>query len=141
LFAASLVAADASRVYVYAQSGTHARSWLPIFCGGAAVAEIQQGTFFAADLPPGKYTVNTKFGIPAFVDLRAGGEAFVRLDWNIQSPGATAIATLHNVPAETARKEMANLVYIDRRRILSSSVSRTDPRGPIELRLKRRQDR
>jgi hypothetical protein len=131
-------AEHSARIYVYAQRLTAARSWLPIACGGSAVAELKQGMFFAIDVPPGRHALSTETGVPAFVDVHAGEEAFVRLDWSYQE-GRPPVPVLAAVPPDQARKEMMYLSYIDAKRALSPSVPRTDPREPAQLRLKRRE--
>ncbi len=73
-------AEDSARIYIYAQRLTAARSWIPISCNGAVAAQLKRGTFFAINVAPGRYTLNVEKGLPAFVDVAAGGEVFVRLD-------------------------------------------------------------
>ncbi len=131
------LAAGPGRVYVYAQRPSEARSWTPIVCGGHVVAELKQGTFFAMDLAPGRYTVGTTMGVPAFVDVRSGEEAFLRLGWNYQV-GRPPISVMESVRPEQAHEEMKYLSYIKAGKVLSHSVAATDPRSPEPLQLKRR---
>ena len=139
LTAFSAQAEDPGRIYVYAQRLTAARSWLPISCGGAVVAELKRGMLFAINALPSRYTLNTESGVPAFVDVRSGEESVVRLDWNFEV-GRPAVPELHAVRPDQGRKEMKFLSYINANKVLSSSVSKTDPREPQQLRLKTRDE-
>jgi hypothetical protein len=131
---------DHGRIYVYAQRLTAASSWQRVSCGDAVVAELKQGTFFAINVPPGRYTLSPEKGVPASVDVRSGEESFVRLDWHYDV-GRHALPELHTVRPEQAGREMKFLSYINPKKALSSSVSKTDPREPPQLRLKRRGDK
>jgi hypothetical protein len=137
LAARALVAAPPARIYVYAQRLTDARAWLPISCGGAVMAQLKRGTFFAINVTPGRYTLSIENGLPAFIDVRAGEESFVRLDWDI-GIDRPAIPVLGGVNAAQARKEMKYLSYIKANRVLSSLVPKTDPTETPPLRLKTR---
>jgi hypothetical protein len=77
-----LLPEDATRIYVYAQRDTAARSWIAISCGGAIVAELKQGTFFALNVAPGAYTLFVDKGVPLSIEAHPGEESFVRLDLN-----------------------------------------------------------
>ena len=136
----SAPAEDPGRIYVYAQRRPTPQSWLPISCGEAVAADLKQGMFFAINVPAGRYTLSPAKGVPASVDVRAGEEAFVRLDWHYDV-GRHAVPELHAVRPEQAGREMKFLSYINPRKALSSSVSKTDPREPPQLRLKRRGDK
>ena len=70
--ALSLQAGDATRIYVYAQRDTPAHSWLRISCGDIVVAELKQGTFFAINVEPGRYTLFVENGAPVSVDANSG---------------------------------------------------------------------
>lgn len=133
----STPAEDHGRIYVYAQRPTAARSWLPITCNGAAVAELKQGMVFAIDVPPGRHYLSTEMSVPMFVAVRSGEEIFVRLDWEHRSDGPP-IPVLTAVRPDRAHKEMMHLSYISAKRVLSTSVRKTDPRAPTQLHLKRR---
>jgi hypothetical protein len=133
----SAPAEDPGRIYVYAQRQTAARSWLPISCDGAVVAELKRGTLFAMNVPPGRHTLSTETGVPAFVDVHSGEESFVRLDWSFEV-GRSAIPVLNTVRPDQARKEMRFLSYIRANKVHASLVPRTDPREPPPLRLKKR---
>ena len=89
------------------------------------------------DLAPGRYTVGTKIGVPAFIEVRSGEEAFLRLGWNYQV-GRPPIPVMETVPPERAREEMKFLGYIKAAKVLSRSVAARDPRSPEPLQLKRR---
>ncbi len=130
-------AEEPEHIYVYAIQLTPAHSWLPISCGGVVAAELKRGRFFAIDAPPGRYTLTPRNGVPSPVEVRPGEDAFVRLDWRMES-GRPAIPVLAAVSPDLARRQMNWLTYIDVKRIFSSAVPRSDPRRPAELRLKRR---
>ena len=138
--AISAAAEDRGRIYVYAQRQTAARSWLPISCDGAIVAELKQGMLFAIDVPAGRHTLGTQTGVPGFVEVHGGEEAFVRLDWDYEV-GRAPIAALGAVRPDQGRKEIIFLSYIKANKVRSSSVPRTDPRQPPEVRLKGRDER
>ncbi len=104
----SAPAEDFGRIYVCAQRQTAARSWLPISCGSAVVAELRRGAFFAINVAPGRHTLGSEKGIPVFVDIRSGEESFVRLDWN-HKIGRPAIPVLSKVRPTEARREMMYL--------------------------------
>ncbi|HVX65789.1 MAG TPA: hypothetical protein VHA11_04260 [Bryobacteraceae bacterium] len=135
----SAQAGAVGRIYVYAQRPTPARSWLPIFCGGAVVAEMKRGTVVAINVPPGRHTLSTQTGVPVSVEVRSGEESFVRLDWHFEE-GHAPIPVLSVVSSERARREMKYLSYIDATRVLSASVPKTDPREPASLRLHTRDE-
>ena len=133
----SVLAQDLARIYVYAQRQTAARSWLPISCDSAVIAKLKRGTFFAINIAAGRHIINEENGIPVFVDARPGEESFIRLDWNFKS-GRAPIPEFHLVRSTEARKELNYLTYIDANKVLSKLVSKSDPREPSQLRLKRR---
>lgn len=128
-----------ARIYVYEQRETPARSSQLILCDGAPAAKIKRGTFFALNVAPGRHALNIETGVPLFVDVRSGNESFVRLNSQIEA-GERAVLVLDKVPANVARNEMRFVVYIDSKSALSGSVSKTDPRPPPELHLKRRDE-
>jgi hypothetical protein len=136
----TLLAEDSTRIYVYAQRDTAARSWMAISCGSAVVAELKQGTFFAIDVAPGAYTLFVDKGIPLSIDAHPGDESFVRLDWDygIDRP---PIPVLAKVRQSEARKEMKFLSYIGTKRVHSSLVPKTDPSPPVQPQLRRRDER
>jgi hypothetical protein len=76
------VAEDRARIYVYARRETAARSFLSISCDNQVAAEVKQGLFFAVNVDPGRHVVLVDRGLPLFLDVLAGQESFVRLDWN-----------------------------------------------------------
>lgn len=135
----SAFAGDASRVYVYSQRLTDARSWLPVSCDGAVVAEIRRGYFFALEVAPGLHTLIVADGVPVPVRVASGEEKYVRLDWPRQA-GRPAIPVLSAVPRDRARSEMKFLSYVEPGRIRAASVARSDPRQPEEQQLKRRRE-
>ncbi len=124
---------------MYAQRDTAARSWLPISCGSSVVAEIKQGTFFAISVPPGRYALCVKNGVPLPVEVHASEESFVRLDWDYEV-GRSPIPVLAKVGATDARSEMKFLSYVSARRVHSSLVPKSDPRPPVEPRLRTRDE-
>jgi hypothetical protein len=134
-----LPAGDAARIYVYAQRGTPAHSWLSISCGGATVAELKRGTYFAINVAPGRHTLFVQGGVPLSVDTQSGEDSFVRLDWNykIDRP---PIPVLARVRAAEARREMRFLRYVNSKRVHSSLVSKTDL-PPVQPQLKTRNER
>jgi hypothetical protein len=135
----SAQAQASARIYVYAQRLTHAGAGLPISCGGAVVAQLRRGTFFAINVTPGRYTLAIENGLPAFISVGAGEESFVRLDWNI-GIDRPAIPVLGSVPAAQARKGMKYLSYVKANRVLSSLVPKSDPTETPPLRLKTRDE-
>jgi hypothetical protein len=134
------MAEDFGRIYVYAQRLTPARSWIPISCGGAVAAELKRGMFFAINVAPGRSVLSLEEGVPAFAEVRSGEDSFVRLDWHFEV-GRPPIAVLSVVRADQARKEMMFLSYINAKKVRSTSVSKTDPREPAQLQLKRRSEK
>ncbi|MGI9070321.1 MAG: hypothetical protein ACR2JB_03065 [Bryobacteraceae bacterium] len=130
---------ELARIYVYAPREMRARSWLLMLCDGTVVAKIKRGTFFAINVTAGGHILSARNGVPSFVAVGAGDESFVRLDWQIEI-GEQPTLVFDNVPAGVARNEMRFVVYIDSKQVMSSSVSKTDPRPTPELHLKRRDD-
>lgn len=128
-----------ARIYVYAESDTAARSWRPISCDGTLIAKLRRGTFFAVNVAPGRHVLSDEKSVPAFVNVGAGEESFVRLDW-VFHVGEPATSILSIVRPNQARKDMIYLPYIDANKVLSASVSKIDPRAPPPLRLKRRDE-
>ena len=63
----------------------------------------------------------------------------MRLDQQVRV-GEPTVQVLDIVPRVVAPKEMRFLVYIDAKQVLSPSVSKTDPRPPKEMHLKKRDD-
>ena len=133
----SAPAEDSARIYVYGLTPGH--SWLPISCGGAVVAKLKADAFFAMNVAPGRYTLTAEKGMPAVVDVRSGEETFISLDWHLEL-GRPAVPELHSVRPDQARKEMRSLSYIDAGKVLSNSVSKTDPRESPPRRLKTRDE-
>lgn len=114
-----------------------AHSWLPISCGGTTVAELKRGTFFALNVAPGRYTLVPKEGLPFIISVKAGEESFLRLGWQSEI-GRSSVPVLSLIRPAEARKEMRYLGYIRGSKILSDSVSKTDPRKLEEPQLKTR---
>lgn len=125
-------AGDLARIYVYVQLETPARSWFPVSCDGAVVAEIKRGRFFAIDVAPGRHMLTEEKGVPTFVDARSGQESFVRLNWHFEV-GKPAIPVWQVVQPSTARNDMICLTYIDAGKAVSRLVPKRDPRGPPRL--------
>ncbi len=132
-------AADPPLIYVYAQRYTATRSWVPISCDGSVVAELSQGRFFAVSPAPGRYTLSPAKGVPRSVEVSAGKEVFLRLDWNYGLDRAP-IAVLSVVNPADARREMKFLSYIPARRLHSSLAPHSDPSKPFEPRLLKREE-
>jgi hypothetical protein len=135
--ALALLGQDHARIYVYARSGTAARSWIAVSCGNAIAAELKRGTFFAINVPPGRYTLFVDKGSPLSIDAQAGEDSFVRLDWNY-GMNRPPIPVLAKVRQSQAREEMKFLGYIDAKRIHSSLVPKTDPGARDQPQLLRR---
>jgi hypothetical protein len=133
----ALSAGDPARIYVYAQRDTAARSWLPISCGSAVVADLKQGTFFAINLTSGQYELFVKDGVPVSVDVHSGEESFVRLDWEYEI-GRPPVPVLVKVGQTEARSEMKYLSYVGAKRVHSSLVPKTDPSSPVQPKLRTR---
>jgi hypothetical protein len=85
--------------------------------------------FFANDVPPGRHSLGT-----ASIQVRRLSFAWIG---TIKSAVLPFLA-LGAVRPDRARKEMMYLSYINGKKVLSTSVPKTDPREPTELRLKRR---
>ena len=130
---------ELARIYVYAQREAPVRSWLPIMFDGTPVAKIKRGTFFAINVGAGRHVVGSTKGAPLFVDLQSGDESFVRLAWQIEV-GEPPTLVFDKVPAPVARNELRFVVYVESKEVMSSSVSKTDPRAPPEMHLKHRDD-
>lgn len=139
LLVASLpgLADDTARVYVYARRETEARSWIAVSCGGAVAAEVKQGHFFALTLMHGRYALSVENGVPLAIDAAAGEDSYVRLDWHYQV-GPPPIAALSKVRPDEALREMKYLAYVPSKRLRSSLAARSDPRAPVQPRLKSR---
>jgi hypothetical protein len=130
-------AETSARIYVYAQRDTAARSWTPVSSGGAVIAELKRGTFFAIDVAPGRYSLDVQNGASLIIEARPDEESFIRLDW-IYEVGQRPVLTLSRIPASVARNEMRFLSYVSPGKVHSSSVPKTDPREPQTRQLKTR---
>lgn len=127
-----------SRVFVYSQRETPARSWTPIVCDGKTVADVKRGVFFAVNVGPGRHSLWIADGVPVTVEVLSGAEVFVRLDWDYdvrRSP----IPVLNTVAGERAKKEMRFLRYVDTKRIHSTTVPGSDPRPAENPKLRSRE--
>lgn len=120
-------AADRPRLFVYAPLFSDAHAWLPVSCGGAVVAELQRGTFFVLSLEPGRYTLQAKGGAPVVIELRPGGDHFLRVESKVQT-GGKSIPLLRAVSPEQAREQLDPLAYIRSDKIRSRAVLAADPR-------------
>ena len=129
---------DLSRVFVYSQRDTPARSWMTIVCDGERIAEVKRGFFFALNVRPGRHSLSLADGVPISVEVRSGGQAFVRIDWNhdVRRP---PIPVLNRVVEERAMREMRFLTYVDTKRIHSAFVPGVDPRPPESPQLRTRE--
>ena len=138
LLSRGATADDLSRVYVYSQWETPARSWMTVVCDGERIAEVKRGFFFAVKVRPGRHSLSLADGVPVSVEVRPGGEAFVRIDWN-HDVRRRPIPVLNSVGAEKASREMRFLSYVDAKRIHSTAVPTADPRPPEKPQLKTRE--
>ena len=133
-FVASTGEQNLTQVYVYVQHETPARSWFPVWFDGVLVAKIKRGRFFVIDASPGRHMVSEEKGVPVFIDVRAGKEVFVRLEWrNGELPGP-ALPVWDIVSQATAHNDMLLLAYIDADKAISKSVPKADSRKPPPLR-------
>jgi len=128
-------AEDLARIYVYAQFDSAASSWLAVSCDNAVVAKVKRGRFFAVDVAPGRHVLSIWKAVPVVVEVRAGQEDFVRLDWHYEV-FEPSIPVLHAVQPDQAHTEMLNLAYIDGNKAVSKSVPKADPRRPPQLKLR-----
>jgi hypothetical protein len=133
-------AEEHTRIYIYAQRDTLARSWIPISCDGEIVAEVRRGAFFAVDVSPGRHTLSLERGVPVSVDVGLGMESFVRLQWHYWT-GQQPIPMLSQIGSEQASKELRFLSYAEAKRLHGKSVPKGDPRQPVEPQLKTRPER
>jgi hypothetical protein len=135
----TVLAENPARIYVYAQRGTAARAWRQISCNGEVVAELKQGGFFAINVVPGRYIVSVDEGVPISVDVRAGEQVFVRLDWDygLDRP---PIPQLSKVYLAGAQQEIKYLGYVDAKRVHSPMVPRNDPTETFAPRLHTRDE-
>ena len=122
-----------ARIYVYVQTETPARSWFPVWCDNTAVAKVKRGRFFAVNVSPGRHMLSGEKGVPVFVEVPSGGEAFVHLDWTYGDMGGPAIPVWRLASPTEAEPALMYLMYIDTDKILSKSVSKEDPRSPPQL--------
>ena len=119
-------AGQLSRVFVYSQRESPARTWTRVGCDGENIAEIKRGFFFAISLPSGSHVLSLTDGIPVSVEVRPGVDIFVRVDWNYdvrRSP----IPVLSRVAEQRATQEMRFLSYVGANRIHSPSVPASAP--------------
>ena len=133
------LAENPTRIYVYAQRDTAARSWLSISCNSVVVAELQRGAFFAINVEPGPYMLSVEKGVPLSIDARAGEESFVRLDWSygIDRP---PIPVLSKIYTAGAQREMKYLSYVPAKRVHSNQVPKTDPSEHLQPQLRTRDE-
>lgn len=138
LLGPTAAADDLSRVFVYAQRETPARSWMTILCDGQRIVEVKRGFFFVVNLRPGLHSLSVSDGVPVSVNVGSGEEAFVRIDWNhdVRRP---PIPVLNSVAVDRAKKEMRFLSYVDRKRVHSTAVPGADPRPPENPQLRVRE--
>ena len=134
-----MAAGNLSRVFIYAQRETSAKSWTPVSCDGENIAEIKQGFFFTMNISPGRHLLSLEAGVPISIDVRPGEETFVRIDWN-HDVRRSPIPVLSSVREESAKQEMRFLSYVETKRIHSLAVSKADPRSlSVSPQLKTRQ--
>jgi hypothetical protein len=123
-----------TQVYVYVQHESPVRSWFPVWCDGVLVAKIKQGRFFIINVEPGRHEISEEKGVPAFVDVRSGKKAFVRLEWRNGELGGPALPVWEEVTQSAAHDDMIYLGYIDADKVVSKLVPSTEPREAPRLR-------
>ena len=69
LFSRTATADDLSRVFVYSQWETPARSWIRIVCDGERVAEVKRGFFFAVNDLLSRYEKHLVVGLSLTVQF------------------------------------------------------------------------
>lgn len=124
-----LVAEDGARIFVYLPWDSIQHSRLRISFDEVSVAEIQPGRFFMINADSGQHVLVAGEGVPAVVDARAGGKFFVRVARQIEvGPSRkTDIPALEVMSSEDAQHDIANLVYVNPKKIFSPVVSKEDP--------------
>src|SRR5262249_5773474 len=126
-----------SRVFVYSQRESPARSWMDIGCDGERIAEVKRGFFVAVNVRPGRHFLSVADGVPLSIEVLTGSEAFVRIDWN-HDVRRQPIPILNSVAEEQAKRELRFLNYVQIKRIHSTAVPRVDPRPPESPQLRTR---
>src|SRR5262249_7397914 len=101
------------------------------------IADLKQGKYFAMSLHPGRYTFHASNGVPLNIDVHAGQDSFIRLDWN-HGMDRSPIPVMTMVDATQARSEMRFLSYVDGQKIHSALVFKQDPTDPAKRELRTR---
>jgi hypothetical protein len=140
LLSRTATADDLSRVFVYSQRETPARSWMTVLCDGERIADVRRGFFFIVNVRPGRHSLSLADGVPVSVEVRSGGEVFVRIDWS-HDVRRQPIPVFNSVVEERAKREMRFLSYVEAKRIHSTAVAGADPRPPDNPQLKTRKPR
>jgi hypothetical protein len=127
VLAQSLMARDSAKIIVYLPWDSLQHSRLKISVDEVSVAEIRPGRFFVINAEPCRHVLGE--GIPTVVEASPDRESFVRVARQIEllPSGKTDIPALEVMSAEQARPEVVNLVYVERKKIFSPSVSKEDP--------------
>lgn len=123
-------------IFIYAQRGTEASSWIAVSSRAGVVAELKEGRFFAIEAEPGRHAFATAKGVPMVVEV-GGEDVFLRLDWNFDVR-RRPVAVFAKVDPERARSEMRFLSYVDAKRVRAAAVAKADPRVPAAPSLKTR---
>jgi hypothetical protein len=131
-------AEDAVRIYVYSLRESAVRSKLAISLDGSPVARLKRGTFFGIDTTTGRHVISCNKGVPLFVDLRRGHEAFVRLGAQTEV-GEPSTVVFDNIHPRVASQEMRSILYIDAKGALAASVPKADPRPEPDVHFRKRQ--
>ncbi len=131
-------AQQAERVYIYSSHESGMRSKLAISLDGTILAKLKRGTFFAVNTTEGRRIISTSKGVPLFVDLKAGQQAFVRLGMRAEV-GELSTVVFDSMPPRVASQEMRFVLYIEAKDVLSASVPKTDPRPAPDMPFKKRE--
>ena len=124
-----LAGEDSAKIVVYLPWDSPQRGRLTIFCDGTRMAEVQAGRFFVINAEPGRHVLIAGDGIPTTIDVRAEETSFVRVarETEIGPSGQTSVPVLDDLSREQARLDLINLVYVNPKKIFSTSVSEEDP--------------
>lgn len=124
-----LAAENPAKIVVYLPWDSPQHRRLTISFDGARVAEVQAGRVFVINAEPGRHVLIAGDGIPATVEVRANGESFVRVARaTVIGPSSkTSIPVLEDLSPDRARLDMINLLYVNPKKVFSTSVSKEDP--------------
>ncbi|HLV89146.1 MAG TPA: hypothetical protein VKV39_19340 [Candidatus Sulfotelmatobacter sp.] len=130
---------ETGQIYVYANWEFPEHKWVDVACDDGIVAKIKAGRYFVLNLSPGRHAVSERDGIPAFVEVRSGEKAYLRLGREVD--GQTVMPVLSRVNANDAAGEIVHLAYIDAAKVFSGSVLKDDRGLQQKPQLKSRDDR